>query len=188
MSQEACPRPEVPLDLEIETARLVLRAPHPDYAEKVNEAIRESFDELRAWMDWARQVPSIDESRAQQERARKQFLDREELPLLLFCGDRVVGGSGLHRIDWSLPAFEIGYWVRRSETGRGYVTEAVEAIGDFAVQQLGARRVEIRTDTRNSQSRKIPERLGYDLEGILRHDRLDTQGLPRNTAVYAKTR
>ena len=32
------------------------------------------------------------------------------------------------------------------------------------------------------------ERLGYDLEGILRHDRLDTQGLPRNTAVYAKTR
>ena len=68
------------------------------------------------------------------------------------------------------------------------ITEAVEAIGDFAFQQLGARRVEIRTDTRNSQSRKIPERLGYDLEGILRHDRLDTQGLPRNTAVYAKTR
>jgi len=188
VSQEACPRPEVPLDLEIESARLVLRAPHPDYADKVNEAIRESIDELRAWMDWAQKIPSIGESRAQQELARKQFVEREELPLVLFCGDRVVGCSGLHRIDWSVPAFEIGYWVRRSEARRGYVTEAVDAIGNFAFQQLDARRVEIRTDTRNSRSRKIPERLGYDLEGVLHQNCLDVQGLPRNTAVYAKTR
>ena len=186
MTEEAASRPYVPL--EIETRRLALRAPHPDYAQKINDAIRESIEELRPWMEWAQQVPTLEESREQQEAARKHFLDREDLPLMLFRGDRIIGGSGLHRIGWSVPAFEIGYWVRTSDARQGYVTEAVEAIETFAFRQLRARRVEIRTDTRNTRSRKIPERLGYDLEGVLRHDCLDVQGLPRNTAVYAKIR
>ena len=186
MTQETAPRPDVPL--EIETPRLILRAPHPDYAQKMNDAIRESIDELRPWMEWAQRAPSLEESREQQEAARKHFLDREDLQLILFYRDRLVGGSGLHRIRWSVPAFEIGNWVRTSDAGQGYVTEAVEAIETLAFNQLGARRVEIRTDTRNVRSRKIPERLGYDLEGVLRHDCLDAQGLPRSTAVYAKIR
>ncbi len=186
MTEEAASRPYVPL--EIETRRLALRAPHPDYAQKMNDAIRESIEELRPWMEWAQQVPTLEESREQQEHARKYFLEREDLQLILFRDDRIVGSSGLHRIDWSVPAFEIGYWVRTSDARKGYVSEAVEAIETFALRQLGARRVEIRTDTRNTRSRKIPERLGYDLEGVLRHDCLDVQGLPRNTAVYAKIR
>lgn len=174
--------------LEIATPRLVLRAPHPDYAQEINDAIRDSFEELRAWMEWAQKMPSVEDSRAQQDRGRRDFLARADLPVMLFLGDRIVGGSGLHRIDWSVPCFEIGYWVRTPDSGRGYVTEAAIALEHLAFETLGARRVEIRADTRNTRSRRIPERLGYDLEGVLRHDCLDTQGEPRDTAVYAKIR
>ncbi len=179
-------RPEVPL--EIATERLVLRAPHPDHAQEMNEAIQESFAELREWMDWAQQIPTLEESRAQQEQAQTAFLARDDLQLLLFRGDRIVGSSGLHRIDWSVPSFEIGYWVRTPDSAQGYVTEAVEAIGSFAFEKLGARRIEIRADTRNTRSRAIPEKLGYQLEGVLRHDCLHVDGRLRDTAVYARIR
>ena len=33
--------------------------------------------------------------------------------------------QGLHRIDWAVPKFEIGYWARTSHAGRGYITEDV---------------------------------------------------------------
>ena len=179
-------RPEVPL--EIATERLVLRAPHPDFAEEMNDGIRESFAELREWMDWAQQIPSLDQSREQQERARAAFLARDDLQLILFQGDRLVGSCGLHRIDWSVPSFEIGYWVRTPDARMGYATEAVAAIGCFAFEKLGARRVEIRVHTGNVRSRAIPERLGYQLEGVLRQDCVHVDGQLRDTAGYAKIR
>ena len=173
---------------ELQSQRLRLRAPHPRYAADMNEAIRESIDELRPWMDWAQRVPSLQESIDQQRRAREKFLAREDLQLILFCEDRLVGSSGLHRIDWEIPKFEIGYWVRSSDVGRGYASEAVATIASFAFDELSARRVEIRSSTRNQRSRAVPERLGFTLEGILRSDSLDPDGAVRDTAIYAKVR
>ena len=173
---------------EIRSERLWLRAPHPQYAVEMNEAIRESIDELRPWMDWAQQAPGLRESIDQQLRAREAFLAREDLQLILFCGDRLVGSSGLHRIDWKIPKFEIGYWVRTSEVGRGYASEAVSTIARFAFEQLSARRVEIRSSARNQRSRAVPERLGFDLEGILRNDSQEPDGTVRDTAIYAQVR
>jgi RimJ/RimL family protein N-acetyltransferase len=179
-------RPELPL--EIRTPRLVLRAPHPDFAPAVNEAIAESFEALHQWMPWAAELPSVEDSRLQQARGREAFLAREDLPVVIFRGDRVVGCSGLHRMDWQVPRFEIGYWVRTSDTGQGIASETVTALEQAAFGRLAARRVEIRTDTRNTASRAIPERLGYALEGILRNEALHTDGSLRDTAVYAKIR
>jgi RimJ/RimL family protein N-acetyltransferase len=186
VSGEGAPRPEVPL--EIATPRLSLRAPHPDHAREMNAAVRDSFAELRPWMEWAQRIPTLAESREQQERAQRAFLAREDLQLILFRGDRIVGCSGLHRMDWRVPCFEIGYWVRTPDARQGYVTEAVTAIEHFAFESLGARRVEIRAHVDNARSRRIPERLGYDLEGVLRNDCVHVDGLPRSTAVYAKVR
>jgi ribosomal-protein-serine acetyltransferase len=71
----------------------------------------------------------------------KFFVGREDLLLLLLLrGTRtLVGGSGLHRIDWEVPKFEIGYWCPTRFTGQGYVTEAMRGIAAFAFDALGAR-------------------------------------------------
>ena len=180
------PRPEIPE--EIVSERLSLRAPHPRYAAEMNAAIAESLPELRRWMPWAQTLPTLPESRQQQIQAREAFLAREDLQLILFQGDRIIGSSGLHRIDWDIPKFEIGYWVRTPDSGRGYATEAVEALERFAFDSLGARRIEIRSATTNWASRAIPERLGYQLEGILRSDSRHADGSLRDTAVYARIR
>jgi RimJ/RimL family protein N-acetyltransferase len=173
---------------EIRSKRLRLRAPHSGFAADMNQAIRESIDELRPWMDWAQEVPTLEQSREQQLRAREAFLAHEDLQLVLFRGDRLVGSSGLHRIDWSVPKFEIGYWVRTPDARQGYISEAVATIARFAFESLSARRVEIRSSVQNRRSRAVPERLNFELEGILRNDSREPHGELRDTAVYAQVR
>ena len=100
----------------------------------------------------------------------------------------LVGGTGLHRIDWTLRKFEIGYWRKSGCAGRGFVTEAVRALSRMAFDALAARRVEIRMDDRNAASWRVAERAGFTLEALLRFDSATPAGEPRSTRVYARVR
>lgn len=173
-----------------ESKRLLIRAPLWNDGIKVNEAVKESIEELRPWMPWAKSIPTVEESEISIRRSHLQFLERSDLRLLLILKgtDELVGSSGLHRIDWQSRKFEIGYWVRTSYAKQGYITEAVEAISNFAINELQANRIEIRCDDRNKRSAKIAERLGFSLEGILRNEKCDVDGSLRNTMIFSKVR
>jgi RimJ/RimL family protein N-acetyltransferase len=117
-------------------------------------------------------------------------LERSDLRLYLInkTTGQFIGSSGLHRIDWQVRKFEIGYWVNTPFSGQGYITEAVEGITNFAINELQANRIEIRCDSRNTRSARVAERLGFTMEGILRNDRCDVEGSLRNTVVFSKVR
>ena len=68
---------------------------------------------------------------------------------------------------------------------RGYCSEAVHALVSFSKQQLGARRLEICSDPRNGKSRRVAERCGFELEGILRQNMRDPYGGLRDSCMYA---
>jgi ribosomal-protein-serine acetyltransferase len=178
----------------IETDRLILRAPRRGDGPLVNDAVRDSLAELAPWMPWAGTMPSVDESEAHCRRQQARFVLREDLVLLIFrrradaSEGELVGGTGLHRIDWALRRFEIGYWRRTGCAGQGLLTEAVRAVARLAFDVLGARRVEIRMDDNNAPSWRLAERAGFTLEAILRFDATTPQGQPRSTRVYARVR
>jgi RimJ/RimL family protein N-acetyltransferase len=178
------------LDLpnEIVTQRLVLRPPRAGDGAAMNEAIAETLEALQRWMPWATPAPTPDQTEAWCCNSGADFVARRQLPMLFFLrdGGAFVGSSGMPRLDWEVPRFEIGYWVRRRLEGQGYVTEAVGALTRFAFETLGAQRVEIRADERNERSWRVAERLGYRLEGVLRNENRDACGL-RDTRVYALT-
>ena len=170
-----------------ETERLRIRGPLPGDGPEVYRAVRESLGELAPWMPWTKEHKTVEDSEASVRRARAAFLERSELRLHLYLKgtETLVGSSGLHRIDWEVPRFEIGYWCRTRFAGRGYTTEAVRGISAFAFDTLGAGRVEIRCDARNRPSARVAERAGFRLEGELRNNEVDTGGERRNTLVYA---
>ncbi|HEY2951375.1 MAG TPA: GNAT family N-acetyltransferase [Verrucomicrobiae bacterium] len=178
------------LDLpeQLVTERLLLRPPRAGDGAELNRAVRESRPALRPWMPWAQKPSTVETSEVFCREAGANFAARKDLALLLWLKDKpvLVGGSGLHRMDWTVPKFEIGYWIRTRFTGKGYATEAVRAITKFARQTLKARRLEIRMDTRNRPSWRLAERLGFVLEGILRRDARNPDGRLRDTRVYAK--
>jgi RimJ/RimL family protein N-acetyltransferase len=171
-----------------ETERLIIRAPRPGDGTAGNDAIRESIEELRPWMPWAQVAPLPSETETVYRRSASQWLTRENLNMLLIrkSDGMFVGGSGLHRIDWTVPKFEIGYWVRTSLQGQGYITEAVNGITDFAFTVLHARRIEIRCDARNTRSAAVAERAGYTLEARFHHDCRGVDGDLRDTLIYVK--
>ncbi|WP_347549749.1 GNAT family N-acetyltransferase [Pseudalkalibacillus hwajinpoensis] len=170
------------------TERLHIRLPRPDDGKIVYESIKSSLTELKEWMSFARTEQTIEDVEANIRESHAAFLKREDLRLLLFHKEtgELIGSSGLHRIDWAVRKFEIGYWIDSRFSGKGYMTEAVRGITEFAFNELEARRVEIRCDVKNVRSRKIAERVDYDLEGILRNEKLSIDGdETRDTCVYA---
>lgn len=174
---------------EFYTERLLIRLPLPGDGEAVFQAVQTSRGELKKWMAFAQKSQSLEDTEVNVREAHLQFLRRENMRLHLFnreTGD-FIGCSGLHQIDWDVPKFEIGYWIDQRNSGKGYITEAVEGITQFAFSELKANRVEIRCDSKNIKSRAVPERLGFALEGVLYQDSVEVGGDQlRDTCIYAK--
>lgn len=176
---------------EIRTERLLIRAPRPGDGAAVYAAVRDSLPELRQWMPWAAgDLPDETHYEIRVREQRAKFLLREDLWLLIFLKgtNTLAGCSGLHRINWDVPCFEIGYWVRTPFRGNGYITEAVVGIAGFAFDVLEARRVEIRCDALNERSAAVARRAGFEHEATLHnHDRHHLTGLLRDTLIFART-
>jgi ribosomal-protein-serine acetyltransferase len=174
-----------------ESERLVIRGPLPGDGPKVRQAVLESQTELRQWMPWAVEIPDEENYEVVIRQGQLRFLSREDLWMLLVLkeNDLIVGGSGLHSINWDVPSFEIGYWVRTSYSGQGLITEAVEAITAFAFEVLGANRVQIRCDSLNERSAAVARRAGYELEAVIHNDeRHHLTNALRNTLIFARVR
>jgi RimJ/RimL family protein N-acetyltransferase len=174
---------------EFTTDRLMIRMPKPGDGKAVWEAIQASIEELKPWMPWAHKDQTEEETEANIRNSYAAFLKREDLRLLVFLKDsgQFIASSGLHRINWSIPKFEIGYWIDTRFSGKGYMTEATRGIEEFARRELKARRIEIRCDSKNVKSRAIPERLGFTLEGILKNESRSIAGDGlRDTCIFAK--
>ena len=170
----------------IDTERMQLRSPMPGDGAALNAAILDTWDALHRWMPWARERPSVEDTEQHARTARAAFLTRADLSMLMVLPDgTVIGGSGLHRMNWEVPQFEIGYWVRRTHEGQGYVSETVRALARFAIATLGAQRVEIHCSHRNTRSQRVAERCGFVLEGRLRNRLREPDGELRDTMIYS---
>ena len=188
--------PQSPLLIEVperfETGRLTIRCPGRGDGDAVFAAIADSLAELRrfpASMAWAMQPPSAAMSEIYCREAHARFLARTDLPFLAFQRDtgELVAATGLHRPDWAVPRFEIGFWRRSSARSRGLATETVRGLLNFALSELGAMRVEAFVDDENTASSALCERVGMTLEGIHRNERRAPDGSLRDTRVYAVT-
>ena len=174
---------------QIVTRRLVIRVIDPADAPALAGMIRSSFQELKPWMPWARKIPTLKETKQYCRMAATNFEKRQEFHLLITrrSDGELLGSTGLVRGDWSVPKFEVGYWLGTAHTGQGYVTEAVTALIRFARKQLKVRRLEIRTDARNQRSAEVAKRVGFELEGRFRRDARDNQNRLRDTLIFART-
>ncbi|WP_342501817.1 GNAT family protein [Bacillus sp. FSL W7-1085] len=167
------------IPLQLETERLILRAPHQTGDGKiVNQAIKDSFSELKAWLPFAQELPTAEETEINLRNAHINFLKRESFRFLIFDknSNHFIGTTSLQRIDWTTPKCEIGYWVNTKFSGNGFMTEAVEKLADFGLNNIKFRRIEIRCESTNLKSRAIPEKLGFVFEGTLRNDDLSADG------------
>jgi RimJ/RimL family protein N-acetyltransferase len=156
----------------LKTERLFLRAVQAGDGALINEAVNASHEALKRWMPWARSPHSPAESETFAREAAARFRALEEFSYCIFLtvepgspgAGRYIGQIGLHHLDWEVPCFELGYWLRSDQTGHGYMTEAVRALAEMSFATLGAQRLEIRCDERNRASAAVAQRAGFTLE------------------------
>lgn len=179
-----------PVPMPIETERLLLRPYKRADAERLGAAVSSAYEHLRPWMPWATAEQTTQQSLEIIAGMQSKWAVREDLTLGIF--DRVdgglLGGTGLHRMDWNARTFEIGYWIHPRHEGRGYATETARALTDYAFDILLAERVEIRLDPTNLRSQAVPRRLRFVHEGTLRRAVRGTDGALRDTEIHSVIR
>ncbi|WP_411345735.1 GNAT family N-acetyltransferase [Paenibacillus sp. WLX1005] len=185
-----------PIPEYVETERLLIRSPLIGRVEIhdsviVNAAIRESLDELMLFLPFAQRVPELLDTEIDLQQARLRFLRREGFRYLIFSKEsaQFIGVVSLQGIDYQVKKCELGYWIRSSCSGHGYMAEAVEALIELGFERLGFRRMAIQCESTNWKSRALAERLGFELEGILKNEDLSADGLRwTDTCIYAKVK
>jgi ribosomal-protein-serine acetyltransferase len=176
----------VPMFEELRGVRVLVRPYRPEDAQALREAVEESREHIRPWLPFADAHQTVEESRDWIIQSNAKWLLRESMNSSVWDLDtgRFLGGLGLHAHVWEIRYFEIGYWLRKSAEGHGYMAEAVKLLVDYAFNELKANRLEIRCDERNERSASIPKRLGFAQEARLRNESTSPEGELRNTLIF----
>ena len=80
----------------------------------------------------------------------------------------LIGAIGIIQIDWPSHKAELGYWLARSQWGKGVMTEAVTLFLQFAFDILKLVRLHAHVLGPNVGSQKVLKKCGFVLEGTLR--------------------
>jgi len=81
-----------------------------------------------------------------------------------------IGWCSLTRYNPDYRSASLGYCLDDAAWGHGYATEAARALLQWAFDTLDLNRVQAETDTRNTASARVLEKIGFVREGTLRED------------------
>ena len=146
-----------------------LRLIEPRHAEELNALVTQNFDHIREWSAWLKDRERPVEHTLEWIKGNlKQFAENKGFEMCIWYQGKIAGQIGYNYLDWNDRRTEIGYWLGASFQGKGLITKACRALIDYAFNELNLNRVEIRCGVENKKSRKIPEKLGFREEGIVR--------------------
>ena len=84
----------------------------------------------------------------------------------LFVNGVCVGEVNLNNVlRGAVQCATVGYWIDKSRAGNGYVAEAVVALARFAFDELRLHRLEVCIIPRNTNSRRVMQKLNFREEG-----------------------
>lgn len=187
---DICPPILRDLPTELVGDRLLLRPYREGDGEAIFAAIDESRERLAPWLPFALTTRSLEDSEAFARQSAAKWLLRESLNFGMWHRQSNVylGAVGLHVLDWDVPSFEIGYWIRSSMEGKGLVSESVRLVCTLAFERLDAVRIIIRCDAANVRSAATAARAGFTQEARLRCNAWGTGGSLRDTLLFAMLR
>ena len=155
-------------------------------AAAIYHAIDTHRDYLRTWLPFVDNIHSV----ADEESFLKSVLTvsaEQYEPIFGIWNEHneICGLIGFHFSDFANHRTEIGYWLLPEYQHRGIMTESVRALCQWAVNEKGIKRIQIRCATGNTASNGIPLRLGFHHEGTERAGELLSSGEYTDIHVYS---
>ncbi len=94
--------------------------------------------------------------------------------ICLLADAKPIGEAMLFELDRRNGSAELGIFIgEASEWGKGYGTDAVNALVDYGFAALRLERIWLNVWTENDRARRAYEKAGFVHEGTLRHDRYE---------------
>jgi len=157
--------------LEMEGERIVLRKLMPSDASDIYENLRD-----KDMVKWTLNIPWPYRKRDAMKFVRKARYKMKKrsgyaFGIVLKETGRVIGVVDLIRVDWKNKNAELGYWLGKKYWGRGLTTEAVKLMLKFAFERLKLHMVYATLFEENIASRRVLEKAGFKLEGVMRECR-----------------
>ncbi len=140
----------------------------PQYAEELFKLTNKNREFLKQWLPWLDTVTQPSDTGRFIEKQLLRFQQGEALHVTVFYRDKPAGVLGYNRIDQVNGIGYVGYWLAQEYNGRGIMSESVQDLMRLGFQYYSLNRIEIRCAVENRRSRAIPERLGFQQEGIIR--------------------
>lgn len=115
------------------------------------------------------------------------YYHKTSIPFLIYdkVKETYAGSTRFGQIDWKNKVLHIGWtWIGKDFQGSGLNFQMKFLMLRYAFEELQFDKVEFRIDERNGRSRKAVEKIGGQLEGILRKDTLMLDGFKRSTCCY----
>ena len=155
----------------------------PEHLAGLQDAARDG----ELWKLWYTAVPSPEGMAAEIERRLGLLAKDAMLPFTVVDADgRIAGMTTYMNVDGAHRRVEIGStWYARRVQRSALNTECKLMLLTHAFDTLNCIAVEFRTHRLNTQSRRAIERLGAQLDGILRSHQISPNGSLRDTAVYS---
>lgn len=162
----------LPSPLRLYGRRLLLRPLAADDFPNWSEVRRRNEDWLTPWEP--RRPPAALDPSVNREAfvARCAARDRDAAAGLaygfgVFVGQRLAGEVNLnHVLRGAMQSATVGYWIDNALAGQGLIAESVVVVAGFAFEQLDLHRLEICIVPRNTNSRRVMEKLGVREEGV----------------------
>lgn len=149
--------------MKFDVGECVIRKVIPKDALEHMKACRDSADYLGNYLEWGIHAPTWDFPR--HARWINYYADMPEPyeSYSVFLGTKLIGffSYGKAADPWGI---QICYWVRKGYNGNGVATTITEFLTDKAFFFKGFGYVEIHVDFDNIASRKVPEKLGFEID------------------------
>lgn len=140
----------------------------PKYADELFKLTDKNREYLRQWLPWIDYNQKSGDTKDFIKMQLSKFHKEEALNATIFYKNSIAGVVGFNVIDQRNGIGYVGYWLGEEYTGKGIMTLAVKDLIKLGFEFYDIKKADIRCATVNKKSIAIPERLGFQKEGVIR--------------------
>jgi ribosomal-protein-serine acetyltransferase len=133
-------------------------------AEEIFQLIDDNREHLREWLLWVDKRKSAEDMVPVIKQLLENLANNQGFDVAIRYDANLVGMIGV-QFDWGNRTASIGYFLSKDCVGKGIISTSLESLIRELFDRYSVNRIEIQCAANNVKSQRVPERLGFKVEG-----------------------
>jgi ribosomal-protein-serine acetyltransferase len=139
------------------------------HSQQFFDFVDENRDHLIKWIPFVSKTLTCDDIKPYINSYLEKYKNGSGYLFGLWDSNRIIGSIVIREIDNEAKWAEIGYMIDRKYQGKGLITITCNLVINFLFKELEMEKIVICCDDQNLASKKLAEKMGFVLEGIIRN-------------------